>query len=42
MLRWLGVPIPENIDGQSIWVPGVPGEQLLSNSGLSGHLVPAQ
>ena len=42
MLDWLGVPVPENIDGQSIWIPGTPGERLLSKSGSPRHLVPAQ
>ena len=42
MLAWLDVRVPENIDGQSIWLPDAPGGRVLSDSGSPGHLVPAR
>jgi hypothetical protein len=38
MLAWLGVPFPENLDGEAVWLPGKPAavsagsERVLQNS----------
>jgi hypothetical protein len=41
MLDWLGVAVPENIDGQAVWLPGRPVEQPVSASASPQYLVPS-
>ena len=42
MLNWLGVAVPENLDGQGVWLPGRRVERAVSASASPQDLVPQQ